>query len=152
MCRPDSCSRWWLAALFFLALLFAARTTSAQELSAESTSAPLPIVTPLPQVLTPSWEIFDQLWTELQRELIASAADSELLLTQLQELRIELDALRSSLAQLETHSEALRVSLEQERMAFAQVIVERDKARVWAKVAGGAAAALGIALAISLAF
>lgn len=148
----DSCSRWWLLALFSLALLFAVRTTSAQEQSALDTSKPLPSETPLSLSLTPSWSIFDQLWTELQQELIASAADSELLLTQLQELQIELDVLRSSLAQLETHSEALKVSLEQERMAFAQVIVERDRARVWAKVAGGAAAALGIALAISLAF
>ena len=148
----DSCSRWWLLALFSLALLFAVRTTSAQEQSAPDTSKPLPSETPLLLSLTPSWITFDQLWTELQQELIASAADSELLLTQLRALQTELNELRYSLALSETLYASSVASLEQERMALAQAIVERDKARLWAKILGGAAGALAIGLTLSVIF
>jgi uncharacterized small protein (DUF1192 family) len=115
-------------------------------------SAPLPIVTPLPQILTPNWESFDLLWSQLQAELIASVEDSERLLTQLAALQTELNELRYSLALSETLYASSVASLEQERMALAQAIVERDKARLWAKILGGAAGTLAIGLTLAVIF
>jgi hypothetical protein len=106
----------------------------------------------LPQILTPNWENFDLLWSQLQAELIASVEDSERLSIQLAALQTELNELRYSLALSETLYASSVASLEQERMALAQAIVERDKARLWAKVFGGAAGALAIGLTLAVIF
>lgn len=152
MCRRDQSSSAWLLVLFLLVLLFTVRTISAQEQSGLGTSVPLPIVTPLPQVLTPNWESFDLLWSQLQAELIASVEDSERLSIQLAALQTELNELRYSLALSETLYASSVANLEQERMALAQAIVERDKARLWAKIFGGAAGALAIGLTLAVIF
>ena len=106
--------------------------------------------TPWPLPWTQNWEAFDQLWSELQAELIASAEDSARLLTQLQELQIELDALRSSLAQSATLLESSRESLERERVALVAALAERNRALAWAKALGGIAAGSTIILLITL--
>jgi len=150
MCRRDQSSFWWCLALFSLVLLFSARTAWGQEPS-EPSMTPLSLSeTPWPLPWTQNWEAFDQLWSELQAELIASAEDSARLLTQLQELQIELDALRSSLAQSATLLESSRESLERERVALVAALAERNRALAWAKALGGIAAGSTIILLITL--
>jgi hypothetical protein len=144
--------------LFFLVLLFSARTAWGQEPS-EPASTPLSLSeTPWPLPWTQNWEAFDQLWSDLKAELKASETDSKKLLQQLSDLRTETQELQSSyqgltqsyrsseadrMAERETAEKALQDAYR--RLEVAKYIIVALSATT--AVFGGMAAILGLMMA-----
>lgn len=159
-CAPDRSSRWWLFVLFCLVLLFCARTAWGQE--TQPPSLPMPgLSTPnTSQSPTSDWQTFTDAWAMLKAELIASAEDSEKLLTQLERLQTEAAELRS-LLQLSTEQyKALEAAMAIERARAEAMITdrilrgvkaekERDAWRTGAVIAGGIGLAGWLAFALS---
>ena len=152
----DESSRWWRLVLLLFALLFFARTGSAQEAEAYGTPPSIESTPSTEMQPIDPWASFDSLWTSLKDELTQSDADSQRLLISLEELRIEVDALRSSLTEsmkLYEQSEAARVT---ERMAGDKIIEglqsSRDAWRLAALVSAGVALALATGVTLSIIF
>lgn len=145
-------SRW----LFLFVLLLLVHTISAQEAATPNTP-PSSESTPNTETQpTDPWASFDSLWTSLKDELTQSDADSQRLLISLEELRIEADALRSSLTESMRLYEQSEESRANERLAGDKIVESlersRDRWRTAALIAGGAAMALGIGVVLSIIF
>ena len=141
----DPVKSWLYVALLALLLLgFASRAHGQESVSSDpGTPPPSPSSSPSSPTsgTTPTdpWQSFDSLWTSLKDELSQSDADSLRLLSSLDALRIEVDALRSSSAELTLlywqSEEARMTERELAEIAEAAVIqrmwqAERS-ARVW---------------------
>jgi len=163
VCARSPQSSWWLLALLSLVLFFSARTVWGEEPNAPPTSDnlnPSAPSTPEPLPLTISgWQAFDEAWTSLQAELIASAEDSTKLSALLLQLQTELDELRSSLKQSDALLQSSAQALALERQAVAVAISDRnaalgmlEKSRALAAILGGIAGVSCLTLILSIVF
>ena len=134
------CSRehpsFWLVVLFCLLALFTARTAWGDEIPIPSG----PSTPPASPLTISGWQTFDEAWTSLKAELTASDEDSARLLTLLQNLQIEADALRSSLLEsnrlLQLSDQALEVERQRTEDAIDALEAAQVSSRRWRAVAG----------------